>query len=48
MARGALSVATHGPARDRRYAAQVARVPVFADYQEKTTRKIPVVILEPA
>lgn len=32
--------------RDRLYALMVEHLPFFAGYQEKTTRKIPVVILE--
>jgi deazaflavin-dependent oxidoreductase (nitroreductase family) len=36
----------HGPERDALYAEQVKRVPVFGEYQQKTSRVIPVVILE--
>ena len=36
-----------GSERDRLYDAQVAKVPVFADYRAKTKRVIPVVVLEP-
>lgn len=36
------------PARDRVYAAQVARYPFFADYQQQATRTIPVVAIERA
>ncbi len=36
------------PERDRVYAEQARRYPGFAEYQEKTTRVIPVVELEPA
>jgi deazaflavin-dependent oxidoreductase (nitroreductase family) len=32
--------------RDRLYAAQAALMPNFAEYQQKTTRRIPVVVLE--
>jgi deazaflavin-dependent oxidoreductase (nitroreductase family) len=32
--------------RDRLYAAQVALFPGFADYEKRTTRKIPVVVLD--
>jgi deazaflavin-dependent oxidoreductase (nitroreductase family) len=32
--------------RDRLYAKMVERMPGFADYEKKTTRKIPVVVLE--
>lgn len=34
-----------GEERDRLYAAQAALMPNFAEYQEKTTRRIPVVVL---
>ena len=37
-----------GEERDREFAAQVARVPTFGEYQEKTTRVIPVVALQRA
>jgi deazaflavin-dependent oxidoreductase (nitroreductase family) len=33
--------------RDRLYAAQAALMPNFAEYQRNTSRKIPVVVLEP-
>ena len=36
-----------GQERERIWAAQKAAYPGFADYEEKTTRQIPVVILEP-
>ncbi len=36
-----------GDERDRIYNAQAARVPQFADYEKKTDRKIPVVLLTP-
>jgi len=35
-----------GPERDRIYAAQVAAFPQFGEYEEKTTRVIPVVALD--
>jgi deazaflavin-dependent oxidoreductase (nitroreductase family) len=35
-----------GEERDRLYAIQAKRYPGFADYQAKTTRKIPVIALE--
>ena len=35
-----------GEERDRLYAKQAQRMPAFAEYQTKTTRKIPVVALE--
>ncbi|MEZ0111937.1 deazaflavin-dependent oxidoreductase (nitroreductase family) [Catenulispora sp. EB89] len=34
--------------RDRYFAQMVARAPQFAEYEKGTTRKIPVVVLEPA
>jgi deazaflavin-dependent oxidoreductase (nitroreductase family) len=34
------------PERSRLYAKMVAKAPGFADYERKTTRKIPVVLLE--
>ena len=43
--RARASVAT-GAERDRLYAQQAAEMPAFNDYQQKTTRRIPVVILE--
>jgi deazaflavin-dependent oxidoreductase (nitroreductase family) len=36
-----------GAERDRIFAAQAARSPQFGDYQEKTARTIPVVLLTP-
>ena len=36
-----------GAERDRLYAAQAALMPGFAEYERQTTRRIPVVILEP-
>jgi len=35
-----------GAEHDRLYAEQVKRVPVFGEYQQKTTRVIPVVVIE--
>lgn len=35
-----------GPERDRLFAAQVARQPQFGEYEKRTTRVIPAVILE--
>lgn len=37
----------NGSERDRLFQAQAEMMPVFHDYQAKTERKIPVVILEP-
>jgi deazaflavin-dependent oxidoreductase (nitroreductase family) len=37
-----------GPERDRIYAAQVEAWPQFGDYEQKTTRTIPVIELVPA
>ncbi|WP_330252392.1 nitroreductase family deazaflavin-dependent oxidoreductase [Nocardia sp. NBC_00565] len=39
---------TEGPERDRLYAAMVAVMPGFADYETKTSRVIPVVSLQPS
>jgi deazaflavin-dependent oxidoreductase (nitroreductase family) len=39
---------TEGPERDEIWAAQKADYPGFADYEAKTTRQIPVVMLERA
>jgi deazaflavin-dependent oxidoreductase (nitroreductase family) len=36
-----------GPERDRLYEAQVAAAPQFGEYREKTSRTIPVIVLEP-
>lgn len=36
-----------GPERDRLYAQQVAIMPGFREYEKKTTRVIPAVVLEP-
>jgi deazaflavin-dependent oxidoreductase (nitroreductase family) len=36
----------NGAERERLYAAQAALMPAFAEYQRKTTRQIPVVVLE--
>jgi deazaflavin-dependent oxidoreductase (nitroreductase family) len=35
-----------GTERDSLYAEQAKRVPVFGDYQQRTTRQIPVVVLD--
>jgi hypothetical protein len=35
-----------GAERDRLYAQQAAQIPVFARYQEMTTRQIPVVVFD--
>ncbi len=40
------AVVTEGEERDRLYAEQARRYPQFAEYETKTTRKIPVVALE--
>jgi deazaflavin-dependent oxidoreductase (nitroreductase family) len=37
-----------GEERDRLFNAQAAAMPNFAEYQEKTSRIIPVIVLEPA
>ena len=40
------SAVVDGEERDRLYAAQAALMPGFAEYQRKTTRRIPVIALE--
>ena len=42
----ARAVVASGDDRDRLYAAQAAKMPVFTEYQQKTSRTIPVVTLE--
>jgi deazaflavin-dependent oxidoreductase (nitroreductase family) len=42
----ATATVAQGAERERLYAQQAAQIPVFAEYQRKTTRKIPVVVLE--
>lgn len=42
----ARAVFPEGAERDRLYEQMAARMPGFAEYQRKTTRKIPVVVLE--
>ena len=44
--RARATAVTEGPERDRLYALMVARNPGFAAYEEKTSRKIPAVLLE--
>ncbi|MET8877373.1 nitroreductase family deazaflavin-dependent oxidoreductase [Nocardia sp. NPDC004604] len=39
---------TAGPERDRLYAAMVAAMPGFAEYETRTSRVIPVVALQPS
>ena len=41
----ARATVVEGPERDELYAKRAAIMPNFAEYQEKTTRKIPVVVL---
>lgn len=43
----AIATPLEGAERDREFAAQAARVGVFADYERKTSRVIPVVALTP-
>lgn len=43
----AIATPLEGAERDREFAAQAARNPVFADYERKTSRVIPVVALTP-
>jgi deazaflavin-dependent oxidoreductase (nitroreductase family) len=42
----ARAIVTNGAERKRLFDAQAAILPVFNDYQKKTTREIPVVVLE--
>jgi deazaflavin-dependent oxidoreductase (nitroreductase family) len=44
----AKAIVVTGEERDQIYAKQVAAMPMFGEYQEKTTRKIPVIDLKPA
>jgi deazaflavin-dependent oxidoreductase (nitroreductase family) len=46
--RGRATVLREGPERDRLYAAQAAVWPAFAEYEQKTRRTIPVIVLERA
>jgi len=41
------AVELHGAERDAKYALQAERYPGFAEYERKTTRKIPVLALVP-
>jgi deazaflavin-dependent oxidoreductase (nitroreductase family) len=41
----AIATPLEGEERDRQFAAQAARVPTFAEYQDRTSRVIPVVAL---
>ncbi|MGI9148870.1 MAG: nitroreductase family deazaflavin-dependent oxidoreductase [Chloroflexota bacterium] len=43
----ARAIVVEGAERDRLFDAQAAVMPNFAEYQAKTTRRIPVVVLEP-
>ncbi|HSR25046.1 MAG TPA: nitroreductase family deazaflavin-dependent oxidoreductase [Candidatus Eisenbacteria bacterium] len=43
----ARAVVTQGEERDRLFAAHAAVMPNFAEYQRRTTRRIPVIVLEP-
>ena len=45
---GVASEVTDRAERDRLYAAQVARMAGFADYEKSTTRLIPVIAIDPA
>ena len=44
----ATASATEGAERDRLYAKQAELMPAFTEYEQKTTRRIPVVLLERA
>ena len=43
---GARASVPEGAERDRLYAQQAAQMPAFDEYQQKTTRRIPAVVLE--
>ena len=43
----ARAVVTEGSERERLFGAHTRQMPNFAEYQEKTTRPIPVIVLEP-
>jgi F420H(2)-dependent quinone reductase len=42
----ARAIITSGAERQRLFGAQAAKMPIFNDYQKKTSREIPVVALE--
>jgi len=42
----ARAVVTEGAERDRLWAAHVAQNPTFAEYEQRTTRLIPAIVLE--
>ncbi len=42
----AKAIVAQGEERDRLFDAQAAQMPNFAEYQRKTTRRIPVIVLE--
>jgi deazaflavin-dependent oxidoreductase (nitroreductase family) len=46
--RAVKAVVTSGEERDRLFRRQASLFPAFAEYEKKTTRTIPVVVLEPA
>lgn len=46
VARKARAVELHGEERDRLFEQQATEIPTFREYEQKTTRKIPVVALE--
>jgi deazaflavin-dependent oxidoreductase (nitroreductase family) len=43
----ARAIVTEGEERERLFNAQAARMPNFAEYQTRTSRQIPVIVLEP-
>lgn len=43
----AIAREVHGEERDDLYARQAAKFPFFAEYERKTARRIPVIVLEP-
>ena len=46
VARKARAVELHGEERDRLFEQQATEIPTFREYEQKTTRKIPVVEIE--
>jgi deazaflavin-dependent oxidoreductase (nitroreductase family) len=41
-----VAVVAEGDERDRLYGEQAAKIPAFAEYEQKTTRRIPVIVLD--
>jgi deazaflavin-dependent oxidoreductase (nitroreductase family) len=43
-----VAAVAEGDERDRLYGEQAAKIPAFAEYEQKTTRRIPVIVLDRA